>query len=170
MKEYLEVGCIINKRGLRGEVKVDCYCDSLEIFCSLSQLFWDEEGKEPVRLLTAKPYRGYVYAALEGIDNPEKADLVRGRSLYAHRDSVPLEDGKNFLVDLLGLPVLDAETGKNYGTLTDIFNRGASDIYTVTRDGKEYYMPAVPEFVKRVEPEKAVFVRVIPGMLEDEES
>ena len=169
MKEYLEVGCIINKRGLHGEVKVDCYCDSLDVLCSLSELFWDENGQEPVRLLAAKPYRGYVYATLSGIDSAESADRVRGKSLYAHRDSVPLEEGKNFLVDLLGLPVYNEETGKLYGTLSEVFNRGASDIYTVTRDGKDYYMPAVPEFVKRVDPEKGIFVRVIPGMLEDEE-
>lgn len=169
MKEYLEVGSIINKRGLHGEVKIDCYCDSLEVLCALTDLYWDERGESAVRLVSAKPYRGYVYAVLDGIDSAEKADRVRGKSLYAHRDSVPLEDGKNFLVDLIGLPVIDEESGKAYGSLTDVFNRGASDIYTVTRDGKEYYMPAVPEFVKRVDPEKGIFVRVIPGMLEDGE-
>lgn len=169
MKEYLEVGSIINKRGLRGEVKMECYCDTLDVLCSLTELFWDENGEKPVRMISAKPYRGYVYAFLSGIDDAEKADRVRGKTLYAHRDSLPLEDGKNFLADLIGLPVIDEETGKVYGTLTDVFNRGASDIYTVVRDGKEYYMPAVPEFIKRTELEKGIFVRVIPGMLEDEE-
>lgn len=169
MKEYLEVGKVINKRGLRGELKVDCYCDSPEVFCQLKTVFLDDQGEQPHSLLSVKPYRGYLYVMLEGITSCEEADRLRGVSLYARRQDIPLEEGKHFLVDLLGLPVLDADTGRSYGVLTEVFNRGASDIYTVERDGKEFYMPAVPEFVIRVETGKAVYVRPIPGMLDEGE-
>lgn len=169
MQEYLEVGKIINKRGLRGEVKVECYCDDVGVLCALETVFLDKRGERAVRVLSAKPYKGYVYLMLSGVNSCDAADALRGKSLYARREDIPLEEGKNFIVELIGLPVIDVDSGVVYGELTDVFNRGASDIYTVEKDGKEYYMPAVPEFVIKVDPEKAIYVRPISGMFDDGE-
>ncbi len=169
MQEYLEVGSIVNKRGLRGELKVECYCDDLDVLCGLNTVFLNDKGQDPLRVLSAKTYKGYVYLTLSGVDSCEAADLLRGKSLYARREDIPLDEGKNFIVDLIGLPVVDVDSGAEYGTLVDVFNRGASDIYAVEKDGKESYMPAVPEFVIKVDPEKAIYVRPIPGMFDDGE-
>ena len=41
MKEYLEAGKIINKRGLGGELKIESYCDTPEVFCDFEKMtFW----------------------------------------------------------------------------------------------------------------------------------
>ena len=39
MKEYLEAGKIINKRGLAGELKVESYCDSPDVFCGFDKIY-----------------------------------------------------------------------------------------------------------------------------------
>ncbi len=169
MKQYLEAAQIINKRGLRGEVKVDCYCDSLDVLCDIKTLYLDENGEKPLKVLAAKPYRGFVYLTIEGITSSDEADRMRGKILYADRNDIPVEEGSFFIEDLLGLDVIDSDNGKVYGKIADVFNSGASDIYTVCDGVKNYYIPAVDEFIIETDLEKGVFIRPIPGMFDEAE-
>lgn len=169
MKQYLEACKIINVRGLKGEVKAECFCDSLDVLCDISTLYFDVDGKNAVNVLSAKPYKGYAYLTLEGITSVEAANKLRESVLYADRNDIPVDEGSFFIEDLLGLSVTDADSGKEYGIITDVFNRGASDIYTVEKDGTEYYLPAVDEFIISIDLEKGVSVRPIPGIFDEAE-
>lgn len=169
MKQFLEAAQIINKRGLRGEVKVDCYCDTPDALCEIKTLYLDENGEKPVKILAAKPYKGFVYLTIEGVNTVEAADKLRGKLLYADRCDIPIEEGSYFIDDLIGLDVIDADNGKIYGKITDVFNRGASDIYTVNDGNKDYYIPAVEEFIVETDIEKGVYVKPIPGMFDEAE-
>lgn len=81
-----------------------------------------------------------------------------------------LDKDSVFIDDILELPVLDADTGATYGTLKEVFNRGASDIYrVVSADKKEYLIPAVKDIVVRIDPNEGVFIRPIPGLIDDAE-
>ena len=65
------------------------------------------------------------------------------------------------------MPVIDADTGRTYGTLKEVTNRGAQDLYVVDMgEGKEAYVPAVSQFVKEISLEKGIFITPIEGMLE----
>jgi len=76
-----------------------------------------------------------------------------------------VEEGSHFIADLIGLPVMDADTEEVYGTLSDVRNFGAQDIYMVAKpEGGEFMIPVVAEFVIRVDEEKGIFVRLIDGM------
>lgn len=168
-KQYLQAGKIVNKRGLSGELKVDNYCDSPDVFEGLHTLYLDDKGDRPVKVLSCKWYKGYAYVLLEGITTPEAADALRNRFLYADRADIPLNEGDTFIDDLIGLAVYDADTGRVYGRIAEVFNRGASDLYRIVADGKEFFMPAVKEFVIAVDTQKGVAVRPIPGMFDDAE-
>jgi 16S rRNA processing protein RimM len=170
MKQYLEAAQIINKRGLRGEVKVDCFCDTLDTLCEIKTLYFDENGQNPAKIIAAKPYKGFVYLTIEGINSVEAADKLRGKILFADRDDIPVEEGSFFIEDLLGLDMIDADTGKVYGKIKDIFNTGANDIYTVNDGTKDYYIPAVEEFITETDLDRGVFIRPIPGMFDEAES
>ena len=88
--------------------------------------------------------------------------------LYAAREDFKLDDGAYFIADLIGLPVLDVDSGREYGKIADVINRGASDIYVVNTPSGERMMPVVDEFVKKVDIDKAVYVHTIPGLLSDD--
>jgi 16S rRNA processing protein RimM len=77
-----------------------------------------------------------------------------------------LKEGACFIADLIGLPVIDDGTGEEYGTLREVINRGASDIYVIDTPKGERMMPAVKEFVKRVDDQNGIFVRPIEGMFD----
>ncbi len=164
---YLECGKIINTHGFRGTVKLESRCDSPEILAGLSQLWFLQNGVyTPRRVLHASVFRQFVLADLEGVDSEEAANALREQLVYAARKDIPLGEGDFFIVDLLGLPVKHADSGEVLGTLKDINTNGARDLYIVSTAHGDFMVPAVPEFVVRVDPDDAVYIRPIPGLLD----
>lgn len=168
-KQYLECAKIINTHGVRGDVKLESLCDSPEVLASLERVFVLEGGKyREIEITHASVFKQFVLTKLEGVDDMDAAAAMKGTMLYASRDDFELGEGDYFIADLLGLPVIDNKDGKVYGKITDVINRGASDIYVISTPGGERMMPVVDEFVKRVDTESGVYVEVIPGLLTDD--
>lgn len=168
-KQYLECGKIINKRGIGGELKVDCYCDSTSSIDSAKVLYTDENGTVSYNVISIKSYKGFLYIKLEGIDSAEKADEMRNKLLYVSRQDVKKSKESVFIADLIGLDVIDAENGKIYGKIQDVTNYGASDIYTVKNGSETYMLPAVKDMVVSIDTDKGVFVKPIQGIFDDAE-
>lgn len=168
-KQYLECAQIINTHGVRGDVKLESLCDSPKVLADLKRVFLKEAGVyKEIKVLHTSIFKSFVLATLEGVDDMDKAMALKGKTLYASRDDFHLEEGDYFIVDLIGLDVIDHESGKVYGRVTDVINRGASDIYVVKTENGERMMPAVEEFVKAVDLDKGIFVKTIPGLLSDD--
>lgn len=164
---YLECGKIINTHGFRGTVKLESWCDSPAILAGLKQL-WFRKGDQYAsrRVLHASVFRQFVLADLEGIDSEEAANALRGTTVYAAREELPLEDGDAFIVDLIGLPVRDADSGEVLGELIDVNTAGVRDLYVVRTASGDHMVPAVPEFVVKIDTEDAIYIRPIPGLLD----
>lgn len=168
-KKYLECAEIINKRGIAGELKANCLCDGIEALSKVKTLYTDENGTQPHNVVSIKSYKQFIYIKLSDVVTAEAADSMRGMLLYADRDELVIDDDSVFIADLLGSDVVDADTGKVYGTLEEVFNRGASDIYRIVNGKNEYLFPAVDEFVVRAEPGLPILIRPIPGMFDGAE-
>lgn len=167
---YLECGKIINTHGFRGDVKLECWCDAPEILADLACVYLREgETYLPRRVTRASVFRQFVIAHLEGVEDEDAANALRGRVLFAAREDIPLPEGGSFIVDLLGLPVRHADTGETLGTMANVETRGGCEMYLVRTATGEYYVPAVPAFIERVDVEDAVYIRPIPGLLGDGE-
>ena len=165
---YLECGKIINTHGFRGAVKLENRCDAPEILASLKRVWFREaDGSyRPVRVLHASVQKQFVIATLEGIADEESANRLRECLIYAAREDIPLEEGDHFIVDLIGLPVKHADTGEVLGEVGDIDTRGARDLYIVKTPQGEFMVPAVEAFVVKVDPDDAVYMRPIDGLLD----
>lgn len=164
---YLECGKIINTHGFRGTVKLESWCDSPAILAELKTLWFLENGKyRPCRVLRASLFRQFVLADLEGVDSEDAANALRNKVVWAAREDLPIEEGDHFIVDLIGLEVRHADTKERIGVLTDVNTNGARDLYVVRTDTGEYLIPAVPELVTLVDPDDAIYVRPIPGLLD----
>lgn len=149
-KPFLEAGQIVGTHGVRGEVRVQPWCDSPEVFASLKTLYWDAAGTQPVRV-KSRVHKNLALAKIEGVDTVQDAALLRGRILYLDRRDLDLGD-RYFIQDLVGLAVVDAESGTVYGELTDVSNNGANDIYHMcTPDGKEILIPVIPDIIRQVD-------------------
>ncbi len=165
--QYLECGKIINTHGVRGAVKLESFCDTPKVLASLDTVYMQKNGTYfPVKVLHASIFKQFVIMELEGITDIDMAIPLKGTLLYADRADFHLAPGAYFIADLIGLPVLDYETKQVYGTLREVINRGASDIYVVDTPNGERMMPVVDEFVKQVDPETGIYVAPIEGMLD----
>lgn len=168
-KKHLECAIIINTHGVAGGVKLESLCDSPQVLTSLGRVFMRCGGEmREIKVLRASVFKQFVIAELEGITDMDSAAALKGTTLYAAREDFALEEGDYFIADLIGLDVFDVESGERYGRISDVINRGASDIYVIKTSSGERMMPAVAEFVKKIDLEKGVFVKTIPGLLSDD--
>ncbi len=167
MEKYLEAGKIVNTHGVKGDLKVECRCDSQEIFADLEVLYLKKNGEYlPYRCSKNQPMKNMMLVHLESIDSMEEAILLKNRSVYADREDFHLPEGSYFIADLLGTSVYDEHSGELYGKLSDVVNHGASDLYEITRpDGSRSLVPAVPAFVSRVLPGEGIYLTPIEGLL-----
>lgn len=164
---FLQCGEIVNTHGVKGVVKARSDCDSPEILASLPYIAADADGKKRYNIKSASIQKAFVLLTLEGVDTLEDAIALKGTTIYAAREELMefMEEGDRFIADLIGLPIVHADTGDALGTLKDVINRGASDIYVIDTPDGERMMPAVDEFVIEITDEK-IAVRPIPGMLD----
>ncbi|MBQ9079823.1 MAG: 16S rRNA processing protein RimM [Clostridia bacterium] len=162
---YLECGKIINTHGIDGAVKLESWCDSPEVLASLERVYFKNGGDyEEREVLRASVFKQFVIAKIQGIGDIDAAQSQVGRVIYATREDFELEEGDYFIADLVGLDIIDADSGKVLGKLREVINRGASDIYIIDTPDGERMMPAVGEFVDRVDLEHGIYVRPIEGM------
>lgn len=146
MQKYLETGKIVSIHGLKGEVKIQPWCDSPEYLCTFKCLY-SKSGDRVYEIERIRPQGNMVIAKLKGIDTPEQAQALRGRILYIDRDDADLPEGSYFVADLIGLEVRD-ESGRSYGVISDVLQTGANDVYEIkSNDGKLYYIPAIPSVI-----------------------
>lgn len=159
-QQYIEAGRIVNTHGIRGEVKIQVWLDSPELLSRFKTVYID--GK-PVKIRSARVHKGFVIAAPEGVDDINTAMSLKNKIVYIDRADAKLGKGEYFLCDIIGARVV-SESGELIGILADIFETPASQIYVVKGE-TEHLIPAVDEFVIKVDAENAVVtVRLIEGM------
>lgn len=145
-KEFLEAGKIVTTHGIKGEVKIMPYCDSPELLCEFDRLFIGKNHEEII-VERSRVFKNMVIAKLEGIDTPEAAEKLRNKLLYMHRDDLELDEDTYFIQDLIGLEVVDADTAQLYGTISDVMQTGANDVYVIKGSDREYLVPAIADVV-----------------------
>lgn len=168
MTKYLEIGQIVNTFGIKGMVKVKPFTDDIRRFDKLKKVYIQKQKvKEEYEIEEVKYHKEMVLIKFKGIENLEEANLLRNYYLFVNRaDEEPLEEGRYYIVDMLGLEVYTDEE-KKLGVLEDIFNTGSNDIYVVKDElGKQILLPATKEVIKKVDIEnKKMIVHLIPGLI-----
>lgn len=170
MDKYLEVGKIVSTHGIRGQLRVDPWCDTPQFLCQFKKLY-SKDGNVCFDVTSAYVQKRIVIITIKGVDTVEKAEQMRGKILYIDRDDITLEEGTYFIKDLLGLKVIDVDTGLYYGKLTDVFKTGANDVYQVTSDtNKNHLIPAIDEVIIETDIKgKELRIRPIKGLFDDED-
>ncbi len=164
-KKYIECGKIVNTHGCRGAVKAESWCNTEKDLAALKRIFLKNGALySQYEILKASIFKQFVIFELKSVDDMDKAMLLKGSIIYAAREDFDLADGEFFIADMVGLDVIDADSGKIYGKLKEIINRGSADIYVVSTSNGEAMIPAVDEFVISVDICKGIFVRPIEGM------
>ena len=168
MKEYLETGKVVGTHGIRGDLKIECWCDSPDFLSSFKNLYL---GEEKTKLdVKCRPHKNIALIKIKGVDTIEDATRFIGKVLYIKRDDVKLEEGKYFIDDIIGLDVIDIDTNKVYGKITDVIKTGSNDVYVMNDTNKKVvYIPVIPDIVKDRDIENGkVFITPMKGLFDDE--
>ncbi|MCR5717552.1 MAG: ribosome maturation factor RimM [Oscillospiraceae bacterium] len=168
-KRYLEIGKITNVHGLAGEVKVYPWCDDAAFLCSFDVLYTDRDGKHPVTVERARIQQNMVIMKLADVASREAAEKLRGTILYMDREDVELKEDCYFVQDLIGLEVIDADTGRVWGRIRDVMQTGANDVYSIwnAQEQREYLAPAIPDVVLETNIEAGTMtIRPLEGLFD----
>ena len=168
MEDLLKVGVITTTHGVRGEVKVFPTTDDAERFLDIEYVLLDT-GKELRRLniQNVKFFKNLAILKFKGIDNINDIEMYKGRDLWIPREEgQELEEGEYYVADLIGMNVL-LEDGTVFGTLKDVMETGANDVYVIdTKDRGEVLLPAIRECILDVNVEESTMtVHLMKGLL-----
>lgn len=168
--KYIEAGKIVGTHGIRGEMRVDPWCDTQDFFCKFKILYLDRDGNRSLDVVSSRPHGNICLVKIKGFDTIEQAETLRGKTVYVDRADIKLEDGRYFISDIIGCDVYSAFTGEKLGKVTDVSSTGANDVWHIEHDGKTALVPNNPEFVKSVDIEaERIVLAPIKGMFDDED-
>lgn len=168
MKQYLEIAKIVSTHGIRGEVRCQYYCDRAEVLCEFGELYFDN-GKTKLGVSRAYPHKNVVVMKIDGINSVEEARGLIGKMLYIDRGDAELDEGLYFIQDIIGLSVKDADSGEVYGKITDVYQNGAADVFSIKREnGTELMFPNISEVVLKTDIQGGeMLIRPLPGLFSD---
>ena len=169
MEQYLEIGKVVSTHGLRGELRVDPWCDSPQFLCQFKTLYL-KKGETKLSV-SSRPHKTIAIVKAKGIDTIEEAEKLRGKVLYINRSDAKLAPGEYFIQDLMGLDVINIDTTENYGKMTDVLKTGANDVYQVTdKDKKDYLIPVIDDVVKEIDINGGkVLIKPLKGIFDHED-
>lgn len=160
MDKEIVIGKIVAPHGVRGDIRIMPLTDRPEQFLNLTYLLL-EDGRQ-LTVKAARFHKRMVLVSTKEITNMNEAELLRDKKiLIRSEDLPPLEEGRFYVADLVGLPVFD-EQGKQLGTFKDSITTGSNDVYIVAvPDGKDLLIPALKIYVREINlPEKRIVVKL----------
>ena len=170
LKRYLEIGKIVNTHGIRGDLKIDPWCNSAEFLCSLDRIYLNE-GKTAIRVKSARAHKNVVIMHIDEVDTMDAAEKMKGTVIYADRNDMELDEKEYFIQDIIGCAVVDFNTQKLYGAVTEVFKTGANDVYEITDSNKNTYLiPVIEDVIKETDIENRV-IKIVPikGLFDNED-
>ena len=171
IKEFLEIGQIVSTHGIKGEVRLNPWCDSPEFVKKFKTLYRDEKGNGSFKIVSCRPHGNVAVLKIEGVDTVEDAQKLRNTILYMKRSDINLPEGKWFVSELIGCSVLDYDDNNIcYGKIKDIESYTANDVwYIETPDGKEVLIPAIKDVVIKCDVANDVaYIRPLRGLFDED--
>lgn len=167
MEKEFRVGVFSSTHGVHGEFKVFPTTDDVRRFSDLETVIMDT-GKErfEVEIEGVKYFKQFAILKIKGYDSLNDIEPLKGSELWISRQqALPLEEDEYYLADVIGSKVF-LEDDTEFGELKDVLQTGANDVFIVEdKNGKEWYLPVIPECVLDIDVEQAkVIVHIMDGL------
>jgi 16S rRNA processing protein RimM len=166
----IALGRVIGVHGLAGEVAVRASGDSPEGIARYEVVTWAPalRGEERRLVIEAsRIHKGVALVKFRGVNRREDAeDLVGGTVNVPREELKPAEEGRHYVVDLIGLPV-QTTTGELVGNVKDVLETGANDVFVLDVNGREVLIPVVDHVVKEIDMAgRKIVIEVMEGLLD----
>jgi 16S rRNA processing protein RimM len=150
--DYLILGRIIKAHGIRGEAKVVLYADDWAPFRGFSRCWVGPRGGpfQPFEIEGESEHGRTVALKLVGVDAPGAVAPLLGHEVAIPRaDAPPPPDGTFYHYDILGLEVVAGD--RSLGSVREIVETPAHDVYVIQRDTGEWLLPATRVYIRRID-------------------
>ena len=162
----ITIGRLVSFHGVRGEVRVLSDSDfTAERFQPGNKVLIN--NKE-FTIENYRTHKNFHLLTFEGITNINEVEDLKNAEVLQDAESVELElaEGEFHFSDIIGLAV-ETDEGEALGTVTDIFQTGANDVWAVGGGKKEYMIPYIEDVVKTVDIGNGkIVITPIEGLLE----
>ena len=158
---YLAVGKLRRTHGLQGEILMDILTEFAERF-KVGSTVYVGARHVPFVIRSFRMGANTGLIAFEGLDDCDQAAVLRNQIVYgAVKDSPVLAEGEYYQHQIIGLQVVD-EAGHPLGTVKEILETGANDVYVVSGEGTaELLLPAIKSVILNINiGEKRIVVRL----------
>ena len=166
--EYLVVGFLRRPHGLHGEMVMEIHTDFPERLKPETEVYIGDSYEKQL-ISNVRIHNEGLLIKFRDLETPEFAGRYRNESVYVKAADRPaLPDGQYYHHELIGFKVVD-EKEELIGTLLEIMQTGANDVYVVRRaDRREVLLPVIASVVIAVDTgNRQIRVRSIPGLLDE---
>jgi 16S rRNA processing protein RimM len=172
-EKLIVIGRVSRLHGVKGEVVIEYFNrDVLTDFFRYHTIFiqGDEGTPQPYRLTQGRPHKGSILARLEGIENKEEAEQLRGKSVFVDPAALPpLPEDEYYEYEIMGMRVV-TEQGAVVGKVADIFPTGSNDVYVVREGEKEFLIPALKDVIISIDKkDRTMVIRPVEGLFSSDD-
>lgn len=163
--EFIIIGKVINTHGIKGEIKIQPLTNDLDRFSDLQTVYLGD-NKEKLTYEKSRVQKNFIVMKLKEYNNINDVLKFKEGYIYvASEDRVELGKDEFFITELLDSTVYNMD-GDSLGSLIDVYEGISSDVYIIKGEKGQFMVPAVKEFIKKVDVvKKEIFIDPIEGML-----
>ncbi|HDD35487.1 MAG TPA: 16S rRNA processing protein RimM [Candidatus Desulfofervidus auxilii] len=170
-ERFLLIGKITKTHGIKGEVRVVSFTESVDTFRLLKEVYIKKgDFFQKFQIKNVRPHKNICIVAFEGINKIEDAQTLIGGSIYCDKSFLPpiTSPDEYYWHEVIGLEVR-LITGEKIGKIKNVFNTGSNDIFVVynKREKKEYLIPSIEDTIEKFDWErKILWIKPLAGLLD----
>ena len=157
-EELALIAQIIKPHGIRGEVSLRTFTFDEERFLTLKRVtVRSRDGSLAERTVDSVRLTGQgVLITFEGITDRTAAEALRNMELLVPLSERPaLPEGRAYYDEVIGMRVVDDDTGEELGTVADVIDMPAGDVFVLTLEGgREHLVTGAGDEVRRIDTKK----------------
>ena len=168
MQSLIPIGKIIGAHGIKGNLKVKLFTETLAFFEKGRSIRVVDKSGEDRRFIVdwSDPYKTGLLLCLEGVSDRVDAEALIGSEILVSETELPEpEEGSYYWRDLIGLRVWTHDD-LDIGVIDSIIETGSNDVYVVKKGNEEILIPALESVVLKIDLEnKTMRVKIPDGLL-----
>ena len=164
---FVTLGRLGRPHGLRGEIRMSVWTDAPEERLRPGAVVYLGERRSRAVVRSTRWNRDVLLLAFENYPDRTAVEPLRNQRVYLPVEALPPPpEDEVYAYRLLGLKVL-TDTGRTLGTLREILETGANDVYLVeTAGGDEILLPDIAEVILKIDLEAGeMLVHLLEGLL-----
>jgi len=169
--DLLPIGRVVKTHGVRGKIKVEYFGKNSHLFPYREIFIKESAGKSVAyEILEAVSQPLRIILKLKGVERAEDAQALVGKEVLIRKETLPdLPEDEYYWAEILGM-VVETEEGRKIGTMKEILETGANDVWVIEGKRGEILLPVTEEVIRSVDRKSRVIkVHWMEGLWEKED-